>query len=254
MPFAKLSCIQCGLKLSLFVLTLFSPAASFGHADVPSLVPIPIEVAFIPQDYNNSESIEIVVTGTFPSTCYKVGPHNTTVDAKNRLLKISQMAYQYHSPNCSDLYPVKFYSVIEVGILPTARDVVYTVRDGNFESSLLGRLPVKKAFSVAPADKPLVAHVLDAYVDGRNKVAVVTVILPNSCLSVSDVWIFRSGKNVVVVRPILVLVDKTNCIDGNFLYKKTVPMPSLEIGAYLLQARNVNGRYFENIFQWYPPN
>ncbi len=237
-----------GSKTFPLVLILSMSVGALGQNNEPSLVPFPIESAFIPQDYDNYDSVKIVVTGTFPTTCYKVGPDVKNIDANTKVLKISQMAYQYHNPRCVR-FPVKFSKVIQVGFIATDRDVVYTVKDSNDDSSFLGKLPVR-AISNLHANDIIYAPVSDAYVDPQRKEAVLKGWLPDSCSNLADIRISRSSKDVLLIQPILKHSSDTNCIAGNFPYERTVPIPTLESGTYLLHVRSINRESLERIFKW----
>jgi len=53
------------MKKSIFALLL----SSIAHAS-PEIILAPVDHLYIPEGFDSNDSVEIVVTGTFPNTCY----------------------------------------------------------------------------------------------------------------------------------------------------------------------------------------
>jgi hypothetical protein len=227
----------------LLLSTISLTAAAQDFPDVlPEVVPAKISTAYIPQGFDNNDKSQIVVEGTFSSTCYKVGPYQIKADPFTNTVTVLQLAYKYKGL-CA-LIPVKFTNVIDLGMLTPSR---WEVRDAS-DNGPLGKMPVKPSQTVQ-ADDYLYAPVSEMTIDVRGRTVTISGQFSNDCMLLKDFQVIRESHNVVIALPISEISRRPVCTDGDFPFRKMMNLPFLTDGRYLLHVRALNGQALNKIFQ-----
>ncbi len=232
--------------LAVLALTLF---ASPGYASkFVKETKVPLTKAYVPHGFDSDDSIEIVVTGTLPSTCYKLGPLDTLVDDKNHAF-VSLTAYQF-SGDCLD-GPIPFSQVVYLGRLRVAGD--YDIVDGTSQETI-GKLNVTKAPALGHGtDEVLYAPLADAFLlqgKDRNVIRLVGAF-PDSCLSIRKTTILLE-EDVMVVLPELKR-DGADCEKGHYPFQVDVKVErELPHRTFLLHVRSMSGTSINKLVVSHP--
>ena len=226
------------LKSTIVVAMLFSGyVMADDSVEQPTRVSVPLAGAYIPGGFDSNDRAQLVVEGYFPNTCYRVGPYEKKLSSSTNELTVKQTAYKYKGPCLFMMVP--FSQTVQVGILKAS---TYKVRDGD-NGNDLGELPVQAARNSGPDDF-LYATVNEAYVgvvDGNKKAIVIQGELPGDCWAVKETRVIRDGKNVLAVLPIIEKTRENNCNDYRLPFVKTLDIPAVTPGRYLLHVRSLNG-------------
>lgn len=233
------------MKASLFLAFFLFGLSGSAQELRPQVVPISLTASYIPQGFDSNDNAELVIEGALSNTCYKVGPQDVRVDKKAGVIKIRQMAYKYAGICLEMLVP--FHQVVNLGILDSKTE--YQVVDG-VGGQTLGTLPIRPATS-ASADDYLYAHVSEAVVTHRtdgSSTAAIAGNFTNSCMKITEIKVIPESKNVLTVLPIAELGDMGNCHVGSYPFKRTVNLPAVADGRYLLHVRSVSGQAVNTLF------
>lgn len=219
-------------------------AQSHQNVNQPKLVALDIQTTFAPRGFDSNDKIQIVTESWLPSTCYKAGPYQVTVDRVSKTIHLTQMAYLYSGIPCLEVM-TPMDSTIEVGLLGEGS---YTIQDSKSEK-MIGKIPVRRA-TIDQPDNFLYAYVTRAHIDeksGARKV-LISGVFYNSCLRLKEARAMKESYNVVTVLPISEVTSSQNCHAGYFPFETVVTLPTLPRGRYLLQVRSMNGQSLTEVF------
>lgn len=231
----------------VFVLAAMSGVVSgTGFADSPKLVQAPVEKVFVPQGFDDNDKVEVVVHGHFTSSCYKMGPVNSTVDKANKKILVHAQAYYYPQAVCTQMV-VPFIKSVELNEhLPS----------GNYKVEVINRPAAKTtALVVAKATRPeaddyLYAAVQSATIEEKTN-GEREIILKGQhpfvfqgCVKFSEVKATVGTSGVIVIQPIThIELDESLCagsVNNRFEFRKSInkAFPS---GEYLMHVRVLDG-------------
>lgn len=229
--------------LGILFTMLVCPLTLFAQDVLPEVVPTKITTTYIPQGFDSNDKAQLAIEGSFSNTCYKVGPYQLKVDPITSSILILQTAYKYKG--LCMMIPVKYTNVIDLGILGFAPE--FTVKDVT-DGAVLGKMPLKIA-NKAEADDYLYAPVTEASVNVRNRTVTVSGSFSNNCIVFKDLKVARESHNVVIALPITEVNYRLPCKDEAVPFIKTVNLPFLNEGRYLLHVRALNGQAVNKIFE-----
>ncbi len=225
-------------RLIFSVLLLSSSLAhaaftSFTGID-PTRVAATFNKAYIADGFDSNDLVQITGEGKFRNTCYRHAETSVKVDEVTQTIWLGPVAYEYSGLCLQVVLP--FQRVIDVGLLKPGR---WTVEQGKHER--LGEFTVKAASSNS-ADDFLYAPISQAFFQssaGLNEV-LLSGDFPNDCM------VFDSEKvsvqpDVIVIQPIARVENRISCKNGKFPFSKTVSIPAVPKGRYLLHVRSIGG-------------
>ncbi len=221
--------------LSLIALAPWAQAVE----TTPQLVPVALKRAFIPVGFDDNDQSQIVVTGEFSDSCYKLGPTKVTKTAAG--VEVLQQAYRYGGV-CLDTM-VSFSQVVELGLMRSAR---HEITDATSKKTL-GDLSVAKA-TRPEADDFVYAPVQEALIleerGGAGPALYLTGNYPSKAVKIREVRVLNYA-DVIVVQPIMeYATDTVESRDAGerprFEIKQ--PLKNLPKGAFLLHVRSMNGK------------
>jgi len=200
----------------------------------------PLEKALVPVGYDNNDSVQIVVTGKFKSTCYQIGTIYTSVDRKRKIVELQLSAYEYKG--CLLDVEVPFHQVVSIGLL--REEGTYQLRDMTNKKEI-GVLKVDPApASSEGTDQFSYPPLLDAFVVERRsgrRVLMLTGVFSDSCLRFQDVEV-KYYPEVVVVLPKIHRPRNSGCEKGEFAFKREVPLVNELPKKFLLHVRSWGGQ------------
>lgn len=239
--------------LAVFLL-LFATGSSQAWAVVsrPVLVKHLPEKVFVPMGFDDNDDVQIVLEGTFPDTCYKVGPVTAVVDRENR--KILLQAQAYHYPNCWCIQVrVPYLKTVSLGVLPTGEyDLLMQEKDGAYGKAAL--VPVGASTNEGPDDY-LYAPVADAEVEvpegGGDPVLVLRGTFQNSCMKLREVRTINNPTEVVSVLPIseMPAAPGPECREERRAFTERVALKGLQASKTLVHVRSLNGQSLNRLVE-----
>lgn len=172
----------------------------------PEIVSAPLEHLYVPHGFDSNDSVEVIVTGNFPSTCYS--RNNVEVKVIDSLIdiKITAILSDHALSGMGMLCPqmvIPFTETINVGNLQGGEYLINVNSDSH--SSLSGSLLVDEAPS-----NSLNEHIYAA-VEWIEKKSKDTIVLHgwrySFCLEFDRVEIVSNGKDTLSVMPIMKQVN-----------------------------------------------
>ncbi len=235
------------LSIVFAVSSMFFGLAASAQQDFrPVLVNHNPENVFIPQDFDNNDNAQVVVDGTFGSTCYKTAPTEYVVDENKKVITVRNKAYFYNSSWCAFMM-VPYYQTVNLGIISAGKYDVKT-EDENGASKSAGQLPVFMSNSLNPDDY-LYAPVNEAILSSKKGTEKRTVLLrgafTSSCMSLKEVKVIYRG-NVIEVLPVAQMAEGA-CLDRMIPFTKTITIEQDMKGKNLLHVRSLSGQSINNV-------
>lgn len=234
------------LWLSVLVSLIGASASAQLINDSGTLITVSVNRAYIPQGYDNNDTVKVAVEGQFPSTCYKLGKTLVDFNHETREVRISQQAYLYQQTCVMMIVP--YFQTVDLGILQSAGQ--YNIFDASNKAHL-GTLPVSASRTNGPDDH-YYAMMTDAYlrpaIDNKKEI-VLEGSIPNACWVLMKPQVLLDGKDVLTVLPIMQQKSKKDCDNKPIPFAITVPMPDLAKGRYLLNVRSLNGSSINKIIE-----
>jgi len=232
-------------KIVVMGLSLLALGARAGEVKdtKPDLVSVGLSKAWVPVGFDDNDQAQIVVSGIFPSTCYKTGPY--TVKQIPHGIEISQLAYVYKG-KCLQI-AVPFSQVIDLGLLAGGRHSILDAKTG----ARLGEIGVAVAKDAA-VDDHLYAPVSSAMITrepGSEQMVLNMVgVLPSKSIRLKEVRV-SIYPEVVVVQPIAETIPGFQPIWKAI--SEAMPWPHFHVkkvltglpkGVFLLHIRSLNGK------------
>jgi hypothetical protein len=236
------------MRLSLVVFAGLFFGSQHLLADAPTLVNAPISKIFLPLGFDDNDRVEVIVSGVFPDSCYKVGPADAIVDERTKSIVVNAFSYYYEGGQCLPL-ATPFFKVIELKSTLPKGEYKVVVKTGDVPLSevlLIAESPradaddflyanVENAEILTPSSQ---TNTYDVVVKGRHPLPL------RGCVLIDQVKFSVSSSDVLVVQPITKIVEGPQCADaspsGKFEYRVTVPF-ELTQEEVVLHTRVLNG-------------
>ncbi|MGE0174482.1 MAG: hypothetical protein AB7T49_16925 [Oligoflexales bacterium] len=236
------------MKKFLASLVLAGAAGSYASAQIsPTEIPSPVEKIFIPMGFDDNDNSEVVLKGTFPTPCYRVGRVGADIDDAKKEIKVWATSYKYPPTIrmfCAQI-ETPFIQTIKLGVLKMG-DYKVTFKDNPSVSS---NLNVAKRTTESPDDY-LYAPVENAAVkvdpESRRQFLRLDGHFPYmfvGCMKLNEIRVTKTN-DVLVVLPIAEITEnESECADmpsdHHFEISKGISDPLKEDG--LLHVRVLNG-------------
>jgi len=222
------------------------PGASSIHAQdaKPVVLDAPVDAIFVPSGFDDNDNVEVVIHGTFPDGCYRVGSASAEVDEEKRRITVSATSVLDPDEYCvQSLTP--FIQAVPLGLLKQGNyQVVYA---NNPE--VMEHLAVARRKTESPDDY-LFATVENAYIDVNRETGKQSLRLQGhfphyiiGCMVIREVRVIHDPVDVLVVQPIAELVNTDVCASqpANRWFDYTVGLQETFHGEGLLHVRTLNG-------------
>ena len=108
------------LLSTLIFVSMFSLTGVFGEAlgpNSPDTITVSFSKVYVPTGFDDNDRTQVTIEGTFPNTCYKVGPYATKIDPLTRTITVQQQAYRYQGVCLQDKSKLLPYSYSEFKLL-----------------------------------------------------------------------------------------------------------------------------------------
>lgn len=211
-----------------------------------TVIDAPVDHLYVPKGFDSNDSVEVVVTGTFPNPCYS--RNGVKVDVKNGEVEINVMALApevilMEGMTCPDM-PVQFKEVVTLGNLQGG---TYSLQVNGEQSSSLNR-----NLKIAEASSQAVDEYLYADVEWIEKKSSSEIVLhgfrSSDCLDLDKIKVVSNGEDTLSVLPILKQVSKKcNALNVPVSYPVKLDLSGLKTKRPLLHVRTIDGKSVNTI-------
>lgn len=223
------------MKRSIALTGLMLSQLSFAQLQV---VPAPVKHLYVPEGFDSNDSVEVVVSGTFPNPCYSRNDVSVTVSDDKIDVQITALARE-EKLNCPAML-VPFKEVVSVGNLQGGE---YTI---NVNQKLSDKLVVQEANSGAVDD-----HIY-ADIDNVTKSAGGKYVLNgwrySNCIVLDHVEVRSNHKDTLSVLPIMKqLTDFCPMKMMPVSYDVNLDFRDVKIDEALIHVRTMDGKSFNSL-------
>ena len=230
---------RIALCFTVLASALIQVSTALAQTD-PTRVAATYSKVYVPDGYDSNDLVQVVGEGLFRNTCYRHAETFVSVDEATHTISVGPVAYEYKGYCIQIVLP--FQRVMDVGILKPGK---WTVKqDGGATLT---------EFTVAPAktdnaDDYLYAPVSGAYFNQISGAAQVILSgeFSSDCMTL-DYEKITIEPDVIVIQPIAKMETRASCQSGKFPFSKTIPLPSLKAGRYLLHVRSTGGNALNSL-------
>jgi len=215
-------------------------------AENPKVVKVAIRKAFVPVGFDSNDRSEVLITGVFPDTCYKMGENRAIVNQETQTITIEQEAVVFESL-CMDMI-VPFTQVVKIGMVGRGD---YKIVDGASGESL-GKLEVAQGSS-STVDDYLYLPVTNAYVEELTNPHGHSLALVGNyadrCTKFKEAQV-HYYPDVIVVQPIAERVESNRCSEDFNRFSVKVPLKYGLRGVQMIHIRSMGGQSFNTLFDF----
>lgn len=208
----------------------------------------PAEV-FTPVGFDSNDNAQVVVAGTFPNTCYKVGEPSVSVDRANKKIYVQDKAF-YHKGLCLYML-VPYHKTVSLGVMDQGDyEVMLGSQSEPAAAVKTGELSVVKATNPSPDDylyAPVEEAALTKLANGDLSLTLKGTFT-KSCYQVKEVKVttMTSPNNMIIVQPVAE-EDGSACKDDEKGFETQVVIPNAPTGRTLLHVRILNGQAINRV-------
>lgn len=204
-------------------------------------VPADVKAVFTPKGFDTNDNAELVVSGAYPNSCYRVGRTEVTVDKENKTVDVTVLSNFLSNQFCLQIY-VPFTQTLSLGVLDKGD---YTV---NVNQENRAELPVAKAQG-DQVDDFLYANV-EGLIRNRQNSFVIEGTLPNDCSYLDEIKVTDERGDVFSVLPITRAFE--NCTPENVdmegpEFKAGFSINPASDGLKLIHVRSLNGQSLNRV-------
>ncbi len=186
------------------------------HASAPKVIPAPVDHLYVPAGFDNNDNVEVVVTGTFPSTCYSRNKVDVAVREDVVEITVTALERTDKAPACAQVL-IPFQENVTIGNLQAGE--YRLVVNGGGVSGLEDKMSVVEARSSSMDDYiyAIVDYIELGFTGGIDGSAELVGQLPSPCFALDRVEYLSNGKDTLSIMPIMKQLS-------DFCPMKMVPM------------------------------
>ncbi|MEO5970681.1 MAG: hypothetical protein ABIQ95_12195 [Bdellovibrionia bacterium] len=247
--------------LSFAVLSCWNSNITSANQPTDSIdVEIPIKALLTPYTgYEEKNTVEAVLYGTLPSSCYTLGSYRTEQNDSNHTITVRQFATRQITGVCADetrmpehlKMSVPFTSEVHVGNLPAGDyKFIFNKMDGKQGLRMMNVAP-NQTLTVDSLPYALISGVsAPDVVNGKDDLLVkISGVLNSSCTKLDDKVQVTSQDDVSVLLPTVSIKPGVVCAQALIPFEKQVNLGKTESGVHLIHARSMNGRAVNKVIQ-----
>ena len=227
------------MKTKLIIAAILAAPIMAFAVDVIDYAPATV---FAPIGFDSNDNAQLILDGTFPNTCYKVGEANVKVDKTHMRIEVRDTALHYKGGVCLYML-VPYFKTVNLGVLSEGKyELVVMAKDGT--ATRAGSMDVSKATTTEPDDY-LYAPVEEATMDQAGTEPLLTIrgSFTKSCYRIKEVRVmtFTTPNSMIEVLPIAE-EDGSVCRDEQRSFEEKVVIKNAPTGRTLLHIRSLNGQ------------
>jgi len=259
----KTMTVAAGLTAALGVALGLTIASARADITSPEKIRIAPDKVFAPTGFDDNDNAQIVLSGAYPNSCYKVGQVSAAVDEVTRKIRVRNEAYHYDSSWCL-MVMVPWSQTVNLGMVsPGDYEVEFEQEDGVAVAN--EKLGVSKAtssagdeflyaivdeVSVETAEKPAEGITTHATVRTDAKAITIAGHLPSSCAKLKEVKVIHKNKDVFELLPIVEVPENLMCQPMLRPFKTRVDLGAATKGEALVHVRSLNGQAINRVVRF----
>lgn len=227
----------------LFIYKLLATSLMTFASNV-NVITAPTEHLFVPKGFDSNDSVQVIVTGTFPNTCYSRNTSEVTVEDKVIHIRVNSIEQQ--SKNVCALMLVPFKEEVNLGLLPSG--VYEVVVNAGTKNEVKGSLEVVSS-QTSLIDDYIYLDVLYIEQNETDKnLFKIKGMRYSDCLELDRVDTISNGKDTISVLPIMKKVSDFCPMKGQPLTTETeINLNQLSSESVLLHVRTLDGKSVNTI-------
>jgi hypothetical protein len=235
-------------KISILLAALALSLSGTARADGVSIIKDMPEALFAPPGFDSNDHAQLVLSGTFINTCFKVGPNKAEVDVAARTIHVTQQAYVLDSPWCLHVL-VPYTTVVDVGILPPGDYDVHVRAEASREKDF-GKMGILKASDSSGNNPDEKLYAMVDEVSYENEVLTLKGKLPGACTRLKEVVLLTRKNNIVEVLPLAEVIQPgvLECASELVPFERKVPFKAPWKGTTLFHVRSLNGQSINKVY------
>ncbi len=202
----------------------------------PEIVPAPVTHLYVPAGFDSNDTVEVVVTGNFPNSCYSRNEVKVDVRDEEIVVNVSAATHEKTFPTirCSDML-VPFKEVVHIGNL----------QGGDYKITVNNRL--RDTLRVVEATSNSVDENLYAAIEWVEEKGGNNVVLHgwrySNCIDIDRVEVKSNGKDTLAILPVMKrLTDFCPMKMMPVQYPVKLDLSSLTMRQPLLHVRTMDGK------------
>lgn len=223
-------------------LLIFSAFISSAGAEV---VTAPVEHLYLPEGFDSNDTVEVVVTGSFPNACYSRNDVKVKIIDDEIRINISALSHEksFSAKRCPDMI-VPFKEVVHVGNLQGGEYKV--IVNGNSTSVLMDKIKIAEASSRS-VDENLYAAI--EWVERKGpKEFVLHGWRYSNCIDFEKAVVISNNKDTLSILPIMKqLTDFCPMKMMPTAYTVQLDFSSLKMDRPLLHVRTMDGKSINTV-------
>lgn len=199
----------------------------------------PVKHLYVPTGFDNNDSVEVVVSGTFPTPCYSRNTVAVEVVGETISIEISAIQRDANKLLCPDML-VPYKEVVSLGNL----------QGGSYDVVVNNKL--KDTLLIVESSSNAIDDHLYAAIDQLEKVGEGDYVLHgwrySNCVQLDKVEVVSNGKDTLSVLPVMKTVS-THCpMKGMPVsYPVKLDVSQLKTHEPLIHVRTMDGKSFNTI-------
>lgn len=233
---------------------LFSLGSFAQEMPKPELIVEVPEHVFAPVGFDDNDNAQVVMSGEFMSTCFKLAPAKVTVDQAKKKVFLRNQAYYTDSSWCVRV-PSPYVQTVDLGALPRGEyQVLVQGRNGKFASrTKLVVAATKKPNSPFGTDDQLYAVAEDVKLkkDAQNRPVEFTLSgqLTSTCIFLVGIEVRHDQPDTVEVLPITEQRGE-DCQRWLTPFTKPFAIPEGLKDHTLVHVRSLNGQSVNRVYEF----
>lgn len=219
--------------------------ATFNAWAQPQIVTAPVDHLYLPEGFDSNDTVEVVVTGKFPNTCFSRNDVQVQVLEDQIDIQVTAVSHEKTFPisRCPDM-AVPFKEVVHIGNLQGGE---YAVKvNANSPFSLKDKLTVAEASSNS-VDDHIYAAIEWVERKGGNK-AILHGWRYSNCIDIDKVEMITNKKDTLSILPVMKhLTDFCPMKMMPTRYEVELPLNTMKMKQPLLHVRTMDGKSVNTI-------
>jgi len=249
--------------LAAFVSLMGTSAFANSTALATTEKEVAIQKVFVPPSgYDDNDTIEMVLDGVIPNSCWRLARNEFSIDQANHWIFVKQYIYKLNSEACADeaslsdaqKLPVPFTTELKVGMLKSGQ---YTIRYWQGASAFGDRIfyvehaPVETVDSLPYALVSSV-NIADQINESSSVVTTLQGSLTSTCMELDNQVTQHVFDDVRVILPTVHILPGI-CLYVLQPFETDVNLGAMTQGRYMLHIRSLNGEALNRVFSVVKP-
>lgn len=230
----------------MFLLSKLFLTSILTFATNANIITAPTDHLFIPKGFDSNDSVQLIVTGNFPNTCYSRNTSEVKVEGKKILIQVNSIEQKVK--NICAMMLVPFKEEVNLGMLASGVYEIVVNAGSKYE--------VKGALEVVPSSSSLIDDYIYLDVlyieqsDTNKNLFKIKGMHYSDCIEIDRVDLISNEKDTVSVLPIMKQVAEFCPMKGHPIVTTTeIDLSQLPSESVLLHVRTLDGKSVNTIIK-----